>query len=71
MYRVNEEKRKQKIEEQIGKTYAVGKGALFRIHRGFIWKVLLEPGAGRTVQPLLRTGCTEQCMNFRHPTTSP
>ena len=48
----------------------VGKGAFFRVHRGFVREVLLEPGAGWAVQPLLRAGRTEQCVYFRHPTTS-
>ena len=36
------------------------------IHRGFIWKVLLQPRRRRAVQPPLRAGCRQNCVYFWH-----
>ena len=44
----------------------MGGSSLLGIHRGFIWKVLLQPCRWRTIQPPLRAGSGKDCMYFRH-----
>ena len=47
-------------------TQSVGGSSLLGIHRGFIWKVLLQPCRWRTVQPPLRAGSRQDCVYFWH-----
>ena len=54
------------IFPQLVLAQRMGSSSLLGVHRGFIWKVLLQPCRWRTVQPPLRAGSRKNCMYFRH-----